>query len=158
MLSELSLYLKEITKKTRTVIPISASLGINIDIVCEELCNLPIPKRNNGSSFKMIVNRSFNVNRQHIKISDIKGGVIGGIISRGSVKVGDTIKILPGYYTQHGYMPIIGNVLSINSSVVPLDFAVPGGLIGIQLDIDPALSAEDNLFGNVLVKMEYSLV
>ena len=148
--SLLTSYVKEITKKKRDVIPISASLGINIDIICKELCNLPVPERNIDADFKMIINRSFNVNKQNIKISEIKGGVIGGIISRGIIKIGDIIKILPGYYNQNGYMPIIGKVLSINSSTVSLNSAISGGLIGIQLDIDPSITADDKLVGNVM--------
>jgi translation initiation factor 2 subunit 3 len=150
IIKELESYVKKETKKKKTIIAVSATLKINIDYICKELCNLPIPERNIEDSFRMIINRSFNINKQNINIIDIKGGVIGGIITRGIIKIGDKIKIYPGYYTNDGYMPINATAVSINSSTVPLDIAIPGGLIGIQLDIDPALTSDDNLVGHVV--------
>ena len=46
------------------VIPISAQLKYNIDVVCEYLCKkIPVPKRDFMSPCHMIVIRSFDVNK-----------------------------------------------------------------------------------------------
>ena len=121
--------------------------------MCKELCELPIPIRNiDPHCFKMIINRSFNTNKQNININEIQGGVVGGIVIYGKININDKIKILPGYYTSSGYKPIYCTVLSINTSKISLDSAISGGLIGIQLDIDPSLTMEDKLIGNIIVK------
>jgi len=44
--------------------------------------------------------------------------------------------------------------LSINSETNNLDFAIPGGLIGIKLDIDPGLATKDNLVGNIMTNYD----
>jgi translation initiation factor 2 subunit 3 len=46
------------------IIPISAVLKYNIDVVCEYICRqLPIPTRNFTSYPRLIVIRSFDVNK-----------------------------------------------------------------------------------------------
>ena len=46
------------------IVPISAQLAYNIDVVCEYLVNkVPIPKRDFSSSPRLIVIRSFDVNK-----------------------------------------------------------------------------------------------
>ena len=46
------------------VIPISAQLKYNIDVVCEYICKkIPVPKRNFTAPPNMIVIRSFDVNK-----------------------------------------------------------------------------------------------
>src|SRR4051812_46375750 len=46
------------------IIPISAQLKYNIDVICETICKrIPIPKRNFIASPRLIVIRSFDVNK-----------------------------------------------------------------------------------------------
>jgi translation initiation factor 2 subunit 3 len=69
-------------------VPISAQLRYNIDVVCEYLCTkIPIPVRDFTSSPRLIVIRSFDVNRPGAEIEDLKGGVAGGSIIKGVLKV-----------------------------------------------------------------------
>lgn len=142
-------------KMYNQIVPISATLGLNIDVVAEFLGNLKPPERQYDEEFKMLVIRSFNINQQRIKINELKGGVIGGSLVRGTIKVGDKVSIYPGFVEQHNdkwkYTPLETRVLSINSDHTPLDVAYPGGLIGIQLDIDSALSTNDQLIGQILI-------
>lgn len=44
----------------------------------------------------MIVIRSFDINRPGISINELKGGVAGGSILQGVLKIGDEIEIKPG--------------------------------------------------------------
>lgn len=155
-----------INSPTTPIIPISGTLGINIDIVCECLANLTIPQKDLASDFKMLVIRSFNVNHPGTKISDLKGGVFGGSITRGIMKVGDSAIVFPGFTniisqevnteneqnTRYQYCPLKCKIISINSDKNSLDFAISGGLIGVQLDIDPGMTCNDNLVGQVMFK------
>lgn len=44
----------------------------------------------------MIVIRSFDINRPGTDIDELKGGVAGGSIIKGVLRVGDDIEIRPG--------------------------------------------------------------
>lgn len=65
------------------VVPISAQLKYNIDVVCEYIVKkIPIPERNFVSPPNMIIIRSFDVNKPGFEVDEIKGGVAGGSILR----------------------------------------------------------------------------
>jgi len=150
----------EITKDS-PVIPIAANYGINIDVLCQYICEyIPEPIRDLTAVLKMIVVRSFNVNKQEIDVNDLQGGVVGGTIIRGTLNKGITVTIYPGLIdknsinssnsTKWTYTPLKAKVISINSEKNNLEFAIPGGLIGVQLDIDPGLTGKDGLVGNLI--------
>jgi translation initiation factor 2 subunit 3 len=141
---------------TNMIVPISATFGINMDILCEILGNLEIPKRNIDSKVKLIIIRSFNINKPDTQIDDIKGGVVGGTIIEGQIKVNDELLLLSPIIINNKYKPLTCKVVSINSDVNKLDKAISGGLLGIMLDIDPALSSDNNLVGNVLINKDFT--
>ena len=63
------------------IVPISAQLKYNVDVVCEYIVKrIPIPIRDFTSAPNMIVIRSFDVNKPGAEVDDIKGGVAGGSI------------------------------------------------------------------------------
>jgi translation initiation factor 2 subunit 3 len=145
------------------IIPISASLGLNIDALTEILSKIKPVNKNYEDKAQMIIVRSFNINKCGCNIEHIKGGVIGGSIIRGTLKVNDEILIKPGYVTKSSdgnsrfkYLPLRSKVLSINSEKTTLESAISGGLIGVQLDIDPGLCADDGLVGSMLIDNSYN--
>ena len=70
------------------IIPISAQLKYNIEVICEYLSKkIPIPVRDFTSKPRLIVIRSFDVNKPGSEVDDLKGGVAGGSILRGVLKV-----------------------------------------------------------------------
>ncbi|KAI9126199.1 hypothetical protein K1719_002620 [Acacia pycnantha] len=78
------------------VVPISAQLKYNIDVVCEYLVNkIPVPVRDFVSTAHMIIIRSFDFNKPGAEVDDIKGGVAGGSILKGVLKVMQLIEIRP---------------------------------------------------------------
>merc|ERR1712225_11909 len=82
------------------IIPISAQLKFNIDAVNEAIVNtIPVPLRDFTQDPQMIVIRSFDVNKPGAEIEELKGGVAGGSILHGVVKLGDEIEIRPGIVT-----------------------------------------------------------
>ena len=78
------------------IIPISAQLKYNIDVVVDYLCRIPIPLRDFTAAPYMIVIRSFDVNKPGEDAENLKGGVAGGTILRGVLKLGDEGEISPG--------------------------------------------------------------
>ncbi|KAJ6108407.1 hypothetical protein N7523_009730 [Penicillium sp. IBT 18751x] len=138
------------------VIPISAQLKYNIDAVNEHLVShIPVPIRDFTALPNMMVIRSFDVNKPGAEIEELKGGVAGGSILTGVVKVNDEIEIRPGLVTkdENGKIqcrPIFSRVESLFAESNPLKFAVPGGLIGVGTRIDPTLCRADRLVGFVL--------
>ncbi|CAG0905668.1 unnamed protein product [Cyprideis torosa] len=70
------------------IIPISAQLKYNIEVLCEYITTkIPIPTRDFASLPKLIVIRSFDVNKPGSEVDDLKGGVAGGSILKGVLKV-----------------------------------------------------------------------
>lgn len=131
------------------IIPISAQLEYNIDAVIDYLCRIPIPMRDFISPPQMIIIRSFDVNKPGEDAETLKGGVAGGTIFRGVLKVGDRISIRPGLITKNQktgtiqWKEIESQIISLQADQNQLMYAVPGGLIGVGMKIDPVLSRSD---------------
>ena len=155
-ISKLKTELIDTPAENSTVIPISASIGLNIDALLHVLSEIkPLNKKYDKLATMFIV-RSFNINKCGSKISDLTGGIIGGSIISGTLKVDDEVIIKPGYVKKNDsgsrfkYNPIISKVQQINSEKTKLESAISGGLIGVKLDIDPGLTTEDGLIGCIL--------
>ena len=48
------------------------------------------------------------------------------------------------------FRPVLSKVKSLQSDTRQLDFAFPGGLIGVGLTIDPSLTKNNGMVGQVL--------
>ncbi|OAD62170.1 Eukaryotic translation initiation factor 2 subunit 3, Y-linked [Eufriesea mexicana] len=138
------------------VIPISAQLKYNIEVLCEYITKkIPIPLRDFTSEPRLIVIRSFDVNKPGCEVDDLKGGVAGGSILRGVLKVGMEIEVRPGLVSKDNEgkltcRPIFSRIVSLFAEQNELQFAVPGGLIGVGTKIEPTLCRADRLVGQIL--------
>ncbi|XP_055901896.1 eukaryotic translation initiation factor 2 subunit 3 [Eupeodes corollae] len=138
------------------IVPISAQMKYNIEVLCEYIVNkIPVPIRNFDSPPRLIVIRSFDVNKPGCEVHDLKGGVAGGSILSGVLKVGQEIEVRPGVVTKDSEgnvtcRPIFSRIVSLYTEQNELQFAVPGGLIGVGTKIDPTLCRADRLVGQVL--------
>jgi translation initiation factor 2 subunit 3 len=160
------------------ILPVSAVLKYNMDCVCEYLVRkIPLPVRDFTSRPRLIVIRSFDVNRPGQDVAALQGGVAGGSILQGVLRVGDEIEVRPGIVNklsnsaaaassstnpegdseQSGggggkivCAPIYSRIGSLYAEQNDLQFAVPGGLIGVGTRIDPTLTRADRLVGQVL--------
>ncbi|CAA0817510.1 eukaryotic translation initiation factor 2 gamma subunit [Striga hermonthica] len=138
------------------VVPISAQLKYNIDVVAEYIVKkIPIPERNFISPPNMIVIRSFDVNKPGSEVDEIKGGVAGGSILKGVLKVNQRIEVRPGIVVKDENdnircTPIYSRIVSLYAEQNELQYAVPGGLIGVGTTMDPTLTRADRLVGQVL--------
>ncbi|KAK2146623.1 hypothetical protein LSH36_594g02073 [Paralvinella palmiformis] len=138
------------------VVPISAQLKYNIDAVCEYIVKkIPVPTRDFTSSPRLIVIRSFDVNKPGCEVDALKGGVAGGSLLRGVLKVGQEIEVRPGIVSKDNdgvlkCQPIKSRIVSLFAEQNDLQYAVPGGLIGVGTKIDPTLCRADRLVGQVV--------
>ena len=147
--------IKEFTKATLAenspIIPISSQQGVNIDKLLEELCKLEIPKKQVDAEPIFLIARSFDINKPGTIIKELKGGVLGGILKKGKLKVGDEIEIKPGLSAtkanQQIYQTLTTKILSLykgNKSVIEI---LPGVSISIETELDPFLTKTDSLTG-----------
>lgn len=138
------------------ILPISAVLKYNMDVVVEYLVRtVPLPLRDFTSAPRLIVIRSFDVNRPGADVEHLQGGVAGGSILQGVLRVGDEIEVRPGIVHKVDdnrvvCSPIYSKILSLYAEQNDLQYAVPGGLIGVGTKIDPTLTRADRLVGQVL--------
>ena len=149
-------YILGTVAESSPIVPISAQLKYNIDAVNEFIVKrIPIPVRDFTSTPRLIVIRSFDVNKPGAEVDDLKGGVAGGSILTGVLAVGMEVEIRPGIVTKdaqgkHRCRPIFSRIVSLHAENNHLKFAVPGGLIGVGTRIDPTLCRADRLVGQVL--------
>lgn len=137
------------------IVPISAVLKYNVDCVCEYITTIPVPKRDFTSVPRLIIIRSFDVNKPGEDVEKLKGGVAGGSILQGVLRVGDHIEVRPGIWKKDAAgkiscSPIYSKINSLYAEQNELQYAVPGGLIGVGTHIDPTLTRADRLVGHVL--------
>ena len=140
------------------IIPVSALHKVNIDalvMAIEEY--IPTPERNLSADPLMFIVRSFDVNKPGTAPNELVGGVVGGSLLRGVLRVGDEIEIKPGIKvikgkTGEAYEPLTSEVTSIRFGTREFKEARPGGLVAIGTKLDPSLTKADKLVGNVIGK------
>ena len=147
--------IKEFTKATLAenspIIPISAQQGVNINKLLEELCKLEIPKRDSNAKPIFLVARSFDINKPGTIINKLKGGVLGGILKKGKLKIGDEIEIKPGLSikkaNQNIYQTLTTKIISLYKGSESINEITPGASISIETGLDPFLTKTDSLTG-----------
>ncbi len=151
---EIQEFVKGTIAEKAPVIPISAHHDMNIDtliMAIEEY--IPTPKWEKGKSARMYVARSFDVNAPGTKLDSLRGGVLGGSLTQGRLKIGDEIEIMPGRKVETGskvaWEPIRTKVRSLFAGGLQLETAGPGGLIAIGTGLDPSLTKSDSLVGRI---------
>jgi translation initiation factor 2 subunit 3 len=101
----------------------------------------------------MVVLRSFDVNKPGTDISALVGGVIGGSVVKGELKVGDEGEISPGLVDDRGkYNPILTKIASLGTGVGMADKVGPGGLVSVGTYLDPSLTKADLMVGSLIGK------
>ena len=147
-------FLKGTIAENAPIIPICAQQGINLEAIFEELCKLEIPKFNKEDKPIFYIARSFDVNKPGTPVEQLHGGIFGGVLKQGSLKVGDTIEIKPGYsYKKHNelkYKTIYSKIISLHKGNYNLNQVFPGGSIAIETELDPTLTKADSLSGAVI--------
>ncbi|MGC9152998.1 MAG: translation initiation factor IF-2 subunit gamma [Vulcanisaeta sp.] len=145
-------FLKGTWAEGSPIIPASSLHKVNIEAISSLIDQLVPPREVSGGDFRMLVLRSFNVNRPGTPPDKLVGGVLGGTVIRGSARVGDEVEIRPGLKLGNKYEPILTKVTSIAIGNEYVEEARPGGLVGIGTELDPALTKADSLVGSVVGK------
>ena len=137
--------------ENKTILPISAINNINIDSVIRWL-SIKKPSNLKFENNRIVFNivKSYDSNNPPINIDEIKGGCVFGILKEGIISVGDYIEIKPGFMINGKPKKIYAKVLEIYSDKNKLDYAIPGGMIEIQLDIDSYLTKNNRLSGQIM--------
>jgi len=149
---EIKKFLKGTRLEDAPIIPVSAHHNRNIDLLIQAIEEIfPSPKKDLKSDFQMNIARSFDINKPGTAPKNIKGGVLGGTIGSGQVKIGDKLEIRPGRTTKKGLESINAEVESLHSGI-PRQNLGPGGLVAIGTSLDPAMTKSDSLIGNVIGK------
>lgn len=136
------------------IIPISAQQGANIDILIEVIQEMiKTPERLLDKPARMYVARSFDINKPGCKPENIAGGVIGGSLIQGKLKIGDELEIKPGIQIKNKgkmeWMSLRSEIVDLNTANEHVEEVSSGGLIGVGTKLDPALTKADSLSGSV---------
>ena len=149
--NQIKQFLKGSIAEKAPIIPVSSNYKLNLDeLIATIEKEIPTPKRNSNKKPKMLIARSFDINKPNSKIKDLKGGVVGGSIISGKLKVGDEIVISPGVSLNKNYLPLKTKIVSLSTSDGAIKEAHSGGLIGVGTSLDPSLTKGDNLIGSIV--------
>lgn len=149
-------FVKGTIAENSPIIPVSAQQEVNIDKILEELVKIKIPERDINSNPVFIIARSFDINKPGTLIQNMHGGVLGGILKKGKLSVGEEIEIKPGLTTKKAnqiiYEPLITKILSLYKGKDSVKEVIPGASISIETNLDPFLTKSDSLTGCIVSK------
>ncbi len=151
---EINAFIKGTEYENAPIIPISAQQNINIDLLIEAIEKyIPTPERNPATEPIMFIARSFDVNRPGADAKGIAGGVLGGVLKQGILKVNQEIEIRPGRVVEERntkvWKPILTKINSLKCGGNSVKEVGPGGTIGIMTLLDPSVVKADSLAGNI---------
>ena len=148
-------FLKGTDYEDSPVIPISAQRQVNLDALLQAVEeNIPTPKRDSDAPPLMFVARSFDVNKPGTGFEELVGGVLGGTIKQGVLKVGEEIEMKPGRMVEKkgkvNWEPMKTKIDSLKVAKSSADEVSPGGSVGVMTTLDPSIVKSDAFAGNVL--------
>ena len=151
--------IKDMLKGTKyenaPIIPISAQHGVNIDLLIKTIEEIiPTPQRKETDEPMMLVARSFDINKPGTPPEKMQGGVLGGAVMRGTLKIGDRVEIRPGRITEEANQivakPLFTTIISAMTGSTPVNELHPGGSVALMTDLDPSVVNSDKLTGDVV--------
>ena len=156
--NDIKKFVKGTVAENAPIVPISAQQKINIDLLIQILEEaIPTPMPDLDKPTRLLVARSFDVNRPGTLPEQLTGGVIGGTLSQGTLRVGDEIEIKPGRRVEQigsvQWVPITTEVTTIISGGKKQKKATPGGLLAIGTKLDSAMTKSDQLTGQIAGKL-----
>ncbi|MFH1752369.1 MAG: translation initiation factor IF-2 subunit gamma [archaeon] len=131
------------------IIPVAANQKLNLSALIQATEKVIItPKHSGKEKLKMFVVRSFDANKPGSEIKDLFGGVLGGSIVSGKIKENQEIIISPGL---DGKL-LKSKVKSLSAGSQKLKEGFPGGLIAIGTELDPSLTKNDQMKGQIIAE------
>ncbi|MFA6680153.1 MAG: translation initiation factor IF-2 subunit gamma [Candidatus Methanomethylophilaceae archaeon] len=153
---EIKEFVKGTIAENAPIIPISANRGVNLDKLVEaiETYIVATTEKDYKATPLMHVARSFDINSPGTHPKDLRGGVLGGSLIQGTLKIGDEIEIVPGIKTEISgktiWQKVTTKVISLYAGSNAVDVVYPGGLISIGTGLDPAITKSDGLTGRMV--------
>ncbi|HLC60232.1 MAG TPA: translation initiation factor IF-2 subunit gamma [Candidatus Nanoarchaeia archaeon] len=148
-------FLRGTSFENAPIIPISAQHRVGLDFLMEAIDKyIPTPARDEKKEPIMLVARSFDINRPGITPEKLVGGVLGGSLRHGILKIGGNVEIRPGRImiekNQQVWKPITTKITGLISGSVNLESVGPGGSIGVLTSLDPSIVKSDQLTGSLV--------
>lgn len=148
---EIKSFLEDYGVEDAPIVPISAQHRVNMGYLLEALeSRIPTPPRDLSKPPIMLIVRSFDVNRPGTPVEKIRGGVVGGSLIQGRLRVGDEVEIRPGVRVDGRYRVLTTEVVSLRYGSLSVEEARCGGLVGVGTKLDPYLTKADGMVGNVV--------
>ncbi|MCD6403192.1 MAG: translation initiation factor IF-2 subunit gamma [Candidatus Aenigmarchaeota archaeon] len=148
---EIKEFVKGTIAENAPIIPISAQQRVNAEYLIEAIeTTIPTPERDPSKHPIMLIARSFDINKPGYPPKKLVGGILGGSLIQGRLKVCDEIEIRPGIKVGNDWKSLTTEVVSLQKAGITLEDAGPGGLLGVMTKLDPALTKSDGLAGNVV--------
>ncbi len=152
--NEIKGFLKGSIAESAPVIPVSAYHNTNIDVLYRMIVEkIQPPKLEKSADPKMFIARSFDVNKPGTPPEKLVGGVLGGSLVEGELKLGQEIEIVPGIQTGKGGKQVWENVttevVSLMAGSYHYDTIKPGGLAAVGTKLDPFLTKGDSFTGRI---------
>jgi len=150
--------IKEFVKGTiaenAPIIPISAQQNINVDILIKTIQeNFKSKRLDTTKDPIFLIARSFDINKPGSLIKNMNGGVLGGSLKQGILKIGEKIELRPGIKTEKEgkitWEPVKTKIVGLEKGGKQLKELTPGGSSGILTELDPAIVKSDSLVGNL---------
>ena len=143
-------FVKGTIAENAPIVPISSRQRVNLDVLIETIDEVMKPaQRDPKKTPKFLIARSFDVNKPGTAIEKLEGGVIGGSLIQGRLKIGDEIQIMPGIKVKDRYEPVNTRITGLQKAGKNLDEIEPGGLAGMSTTLDPYLTKSDSLSGSI---------
>ena len=153
-LEKIQVFIKDTIAEAGPIIPMSAQLGWGLENAIHHLAyNMPQPVREYDGALRMMLVRSFDINKPSVWIpgeSVVQGGVVGGTILRGVLQKDDIVEVRPGIWNGAESIPLLTRVKSLYCDTTELPYAVAGGLVGLGTTLDPRFTAANTLAGQVI--------
>jgi translation initiation factor 2 subunit 3 len=146
-------FVKGTSAENAPVIPVCAHHDANVDMLIKTIEDVvPTPDHDGSLPMRMFIARSFDVNLPGEGPDKLRGGILGGSLIQGILSVGEEIEISPGTKEKDEWAPIATVARSLIAGGGEIDKVIPGGLVGIGTDLDPAITKSDSMLGKVVGK------
>ncbi|MBR9692702.1 translation initiation factor IF-2 subunit gamma, partial [Candidatus Woesearchaeota archaeon] len=148
-------FLKDTKFEDAPIVPISAQRGVNIDVLIQALLDtFTVPDRDPKADPLMVVARSFDINKPGSKPVKLQGGVLGGALKAGKLKVGEEVEIRPGRIVEEANKlkakPLKATITGLVTGGTPVEEVGPGGSIALMTSLDHGIVRSDMLTGSVV--------
>lgn len=152
---QIKAFLKGTAYENSPIVPVSAMHNINIDYLIQVIEEtIPTPERDPKKEPRLLVARSFDVNKPGTTAEKLIGGVLGGALTQGVLKKGEEIEIKPGRKIEKegriNYVPIKTKITGLKTGSQDVEEVMPGGSVGVLTKLDPSIVSSDKLAGSVI--------